>query len=827
MKYATILLLLLSLSVSVTGADPTDFLKTNCIRCHGPKKQKSDRRFDGLPLEISTLLELESWQEIVDQLNLEAMPPEDQPQPTSQQRAAFIANATKRMAIARQKLASSANHSVLRRLNAWEYQNTVGDLLHLNVQDWNPAEEFPAEVKVDGFDNNGAGLVTSGMLLEKYLVAAEQIVERATNFEKQPKTQLWTQKSPFYFDGKEKNALPKLFHVDRFRFIPETPYTDLYARHYRGGHIGFRPLANQGVQQSGRYRLHVRAAAVDRDFVYESTKGLDDFRSGDPLVLEVAAVDRKGSVESTGNISRERALGRVELTNTQPKWFQWDVFMEKGFEPEVRFANGAAATKAMIRKLQIPVKGQQIPLEFRELAKLKAGTVKSHGILKAYRGPKLRIYEIKLEGPLVEVWPPRGHQLLYGKRRPDEIDAEFIDQRLESFATLAFRRPLRPAELDPIKKLVKSKIAEVEPIEAFQLGVQAILCAPGFLYFDQSQASSDRLARLSQFALAERLSYFLWSSMPDDQLIDAARKGQLSDSSQLNQQVNRMLADPKSNRFVSHFVRRWLDLDNIGEMPPSGDFKVYYRDNLGVAMRRETESFFRHVLMQNLKPGEFLSADYSFLNRELALHYGIKGVEGSEMQRVSLRGTRRGGLLGQALFLTASANGVDTSPVVRGIYVLEKLLGYSPPPPPPDVPSIESDIRGATTIRQQLAKHRSVESCAECHRKIDPLGFALENFDAIGGWRDEYGKNLPVDASGQLPGGDSFEHVDQFRRHMIQRNEQFSRCMTEKLFTYALGRNLGPTDRPHIDKVVAQINDRRGMKDLIKLIVQSELFATN
>ena len=222
-----------------------------------------------------------------------------------------------------------------------------------------------------------------------------------------------------------------------------------------------------------------------------------------------------------------------------------------------------------------------------------------------------------------------------------------------------------------------------------------------------------------------------------------------------------------------------------------------------------------------------MSADYSFLNRELALHYGIKGVEGSEMQRVSLRGTRRGGLLGQALFLTASANGVDTSPVVRGIYVLEKLLGYSPPPPPPDVPSIESDIRGATTIRQQLAKHRSVESCAECHRKIDPLGFALENFDAIGGWRDEYGKNLPVDASGQLPGGDSFEHVDQFRRHMIQRNEQFSRCMTEKLFTYALGRNLGPTDRPHIDKVVAQINNRGGMKDLIKLIVQSELFATN
>jgi hypothetical protein len=451
------------------------------------------------------------------------------------------------------------------------------------------------------------------------------------------------------------------------------------------------------------------------------------------------------------------------------------------------------------------------------------GLERAHGVLKAYRGPKLRIWEIQVEGPHFETWPPRGHTLLYGDQSPADFHAESITRRLRSFARTAYRRPLDASELAPIESFVRAKLhAGLNPLAALQLGFQTILCSPGFLYLQEGEGL------LSDHALASRLSYFLWSSMPDRELLEIAARNELRHSATLREQVDRMLADPKSDRFVRHFTRRWLDFDNIGVMPPASEFISYYRDNLESAMRGETETFFRHLLDNNRPPREFLSADYSFLNRELALHYGLPGIEGSQLRQVSLKETARGGLLGQGSFLTASANGVDTSPVVRGIYVLEKLLGFTPPPPPPDVPDIEPDIRGAKTVREQLKKHRALATCAECHRKIDPLGFALENFDAIGGWRTEYGKNLPIDASGQLPNGQKFSDLRDLRALLVERHEQFSRCLTEKLLTYALGRKLAIGDRPSTDAILSDLQkDESGLHDLIRMIVQSDLFRTN
>ena len=816
----TIALSLLSLVPSLCVAAPLrdTFIRKHCIRCHGPEKQKSDRRFDTLPKTISSLADLERYQELVDQLNLQAMPPEEEPQPGDTERAAVINELTTAIAQGRQQFVGTSGHTALRRLNAWEYRQTIGDLLGLNVDAWNPAENFPAEVTRNGFDNNAAALVTSGILLEQYLSAAEEAIRRATHFGPRPVSQLLAQKSPFYFSGKTYNDLPKLYQLDRFRFTPETPYTDLYGRHYRGGHIGFLPTARGGLKHSGNYTIRVRAAAADRTHNYG--KALGDFRNGDPLVLELAAVDRKGSVESTGSVSRLNSLKQVELTSEEPQWIEWTGYLDKGYEPEIRFRNGPLAAKRMVRLLTTLASDHE---EFKPFVDMTPGTEKAHGVLKAYRGPKLRIWEIQLEGPHVESWPPYGHRVLYGDLQLDDLNRRTVAERIEAFAKSAFRRPPKANELQPIQSLVAAKLAEgVEPQIALQLGFQAVLCAPGFLYLDEPEGALDDLA------VASRLSYFLWSSMPDQTLLDLAAKGNLRDQATLRQQVDRMLADPRSNRFVSHFLRRWLDLDNIGEMPPSRDFLTYYRDNLETAMRQETETFFRHILDENLSPDEFLEADYSFLNRELAAHYGIDGVEGAGLQRVSLKGTQRGGLLGQALFLTASANGVDTSPVVRGIYVLEKLLGHSPPPPPPDVPAIEPDIRGAQTIREQLAKHRSIATCAECHRRIDPLGFALENFDAIGGWRSEYGKNLPIDARGQLPGGDTFDTVSEFRRAIVKHKNQFRRSLTEKLLTYAIGRELSAADRPAVDVIVNNMQeDNRGLRDLITLIVLSETFRTN
>ena len=512
------------------------------------------------------------------------------------------------------------------------------------------------------------------------------------------------------------------------------------------------------------------------------------------------------------------SLARIELVNEEPQWFEWNVYMEAGYEPEIRFRNGPLAAKRMVRVLTTQAADKP---EFKPFVGMKGSKEKGNGVLKAYRGPRLRVWEIGLEGPHSDRWPTDGHRSLYGTLSIGELNATTIERRLQAFAEKAFRRTPVQEELEPIQQLVNDKLSDgIDPLNALQLGYQAILCSPGFLYLNLGEGE------LNEVALASRLSYFLWSSPPDERLLRLAAAGKLR--SDLSSQVRRMLADPKSDRFVHHFVRRWLDLDNIGEMPPSEDFLVYYRDNLETAMRAETETFFRHVLDNNLSPREFLEADYSFLNRELALHYGIEGVQGNELQRVSLKGSRRGGLLGQGAFLTASANGVDTSPVVRGIYVLEKLMGYTPPPPPPDVPVIEPDIRGAATIREQLEKHREAATCAQCHRKIDPLGFALENFDAIGGWRDAYATDLPINSSGTLPGGDEFQSFSGFRHELIKRYDQFTRCLTNKLMTYALGRELTAADRPVVDSILAEMKaGERGLRDLIIRIVLSEAFANN
>ena len=813
------LLILALTATSTLLADdlPSTFLRTYCTECHGSQKQKADRRFDTLPEELRTLDHLERYQEIIDQLNLNSMPPEDEPQPTAAERAKAIAHLTQRVTTARSELNPLGKHAVLRRLNSWEYRQTIGDLLGLNVEVWNPAEDFPGEVTVDGFDNNGAGLVTSGPLMNHYFVAAEEAIRRATQFGDRPPSRQYAQSSPFYFNGKDSRDLPKLFQVDRFRFIPETPYTDLYGRHYRGGHIGFLPLFRQGgVPHSGFYTIRVRAAAVGR--VHDYGDALGDFRNGDPLVLEIAAVDRRGSVTSTGNVSRMTSLARVELTNDKPQWFEWEVYMEAGYEPEVRFRNGPLAARRMVRLLTTKAADQP---EFKPFIGMKGSTEKGHGVLKAYRGPRLRIWEIQIEGPHHGSWPTTGHRALYGTLRPEELDAATIAERLKAFAQKAFRRVPVDGELEPIQRMMTAKLNKgVSPLQALQLGGQAVLCSPGFLYLNLGDGE------LNDVALASRLSYFLWSSLPDETLLQRAATGELR--SQLSAQVIRMLGDAKSDRFVRHFVRRWLDLDNIGTMPPSEDFLEYHRDNLETAMRAETERFFRYVLDQNLSLREFLDADYSFLNRELAWHYGIKDVQGNKLQRVSLPGSRRGGLLGHGAFLTASANGVDTSPVVRGVYVLEKILGIKPSPPPPDVPVIEPDIRGATTLREQLEKHRTIATCAECHRQIDPLGFALENFDAVGGWRGRDDKKRPINPAGTLTDGASFKTVSEFRKLLVDREDQFTRCLTQKLMTYAMGRELGIGDRPSVDKILVELQDTKGgLRDLIRLIIMSKPFLNN
>ncbi len=803
---------------SISSAAPLrqDFLKDYCIKCHGAEKQKGDRRFDALTPTIKTPDDALAWQEILDQLNKGEMPPKKEKQPQTAELLAAVDAITESVGEAALRFKGTAAHTVLRRLNSYEYQHTIGDLLGLNVAGWNPAAAFPPETRVNGFDNNAGAQVTSGMLLDHYFVAAEKAVQRATAFGPKPESKSYAQKSPFYFEGRKNNDLPKLFRTDRYRWISDKGYDDLQARHYRGGHIGFEPLARGGAPQSGRYTIRIQAAAIDRTHSYDFLK---DFRNGDPIVMELAAVNREGSVESTGNITTQRTLALVELTSETPQWFEWTVNLDRGEEPEIRFRNGAAKAKNLAFKLGKNVKGHP---ELEAIGKLGKGEI-ALAMLKAYRGPKLRIWEMQVKGPQLEQWPTPGHTLLYGNLAPNQVSRANIPERLRVFAEAAFRRPLRSGELAPIEKLVTAKLdAGMKPMAALQLGFETILCSPAFLHLHEGTG------KLNDYALASRLSYFFWSSIPDQTLYQLAAAGKLHEPATLGAQVDRMLADPKSQRFVQNFIRLWLNLDHIGEMPVSTDFVSFFRDNIDAAMRAETETFFRHILDKNLPPREFLAANYTFLNRELALHYGLPPLEGVQLRHVSLPKGERGGLLTQASFLTASANGVDTSPVVRGVYVQEKLLGYTPPPPPPDVPLIEPDASGATNIREQLAKHRTIETCASCHRKIDPFGFALENFDAIGGWRANYSKDQKIDPAGALPTGEKFTGVTDFRSLLIARHEQFTRALTEKLLTYALGRAPEFSDRAVIDGIMKYLSAKNGgFKDLVRAVVLSDSFGRN
>ena len=345
---------------------PVDFLNKYCYDCHGEKKQKADRRFDFLTGSVQDFKQQELWQEILDQLNLGEMPPEDERQPSEREKLAVVDQITQGIADSREKFAGKGRHTVLRRLNKFEYSNTIGDLLGLNTESWNPAADFPADVTVDGFDNDGAELVTSGLLLEKYFPAAEEAIVRATNFGDKPGSKLYTQKSPFYFKGKESKGLPKLFQVDRYRFVPETPYTDLYGRYFRGGHLGFLPLRRtEGIPESGNYTIRVKASAVTRTHSYG--KILDDFRNGDLWSWNLHRwIEGKARLESEtheiGSLDFVRADG-------QPQWFEWTGYLEKGYEVEVRFEwyGGRQAFGSTLLN-----KADEFP-EFKPFAKMKDG----------------------------------------------------------------------------------------------------------------------------------------------------------------------------------------------------------------------------------------------------------------------------------------------------------------------------------------------------------------------------------------------------------------------------------------------------------------------
>jgi hypothetical protein len=433
--------------------------------------------------------------------------------------------------------------------------------------------------------------------------------------------------------------------------------------------------------------------------------------------------------------------------------------------------------------------------------------------LKEVNGKKperrLIVSKIEVIGPKSTEWPPlpESHRRIFFKPHTDANHLEVGREIIERFATRAFRRPVTKLEVERLLEFVKGADVAGDNFETgIRAALTAVLVSPHFLFRGELQPEPDNprsIHRVNEYALASRLSYFLWSSMPDDELFDLARRGKLR--SNLDTQVVRMLRRPKAGALVDNFAAQWLNLRLLDVANPDPKAFPGFDTALRDAMRRETELFVTHIVGHDRSVLEFLDADYTFANERLAKHYGLTGVTGDEYVQVSLKGTPRGGLLTHGSILTLTSNPTRTSPVKRGKYVLENLLGTPPPPPPPGVPQLKDDRKDEKlegTLRQRMVQHRQDALCNSCHEKMDTIGFGFENFDAVGAWRDRDGES-PVDAGGEL-GGEKFGGPAELKEIFLHaRRSEFLRCLSEKLLTYALGRGLEYYDRPAVDAILA------------------------
>lgn len=804
------------------GASPTDdpalrtFFQTYCVECHGPDKQKAERRFDELSLAIDSQDGLLALQDIIDQLNLGDMPPADATRrPAPAESSAVVSRLTDLVRDGHARLATTGRQTVLRRLNRREYLNTIGDLFGLNMLMFDPTTKFPRDDVAGNMDNIGDALKTSGYLLAQYIDAADRIVEKALAGETRPREQTWRFAGDFRQQPELRYSHGKV-HNYRYLCLYETTNSDKHEGAY-GPLLAFAG----GVPADGYYEIRVKAEAKHRRNPYDpkffGTDPAMPFRLG-----VVAGHAAAGPLHLPQPI--EPQLGEAIVRDDEPEWHSFRVWLDRGFTPRFTFPNGMLSVRNTYGRLL-----RQYPHLFPEEVRGTTGIVEARvAVMRHGQLPHIRIHEVEIRGPLADTFTPDPRRTVLGDR---PFAAGRTREILEQFAHRAYRRPTRADEIDRLMAVVARRRAEGrDPFSALKDGLKAALCSPAFLYLVEPETPqpSDRL--LTPHALAARLSYFLWSTMPDPELRRRADSGELRDPATLRAEARRLLASPRSDAFVGGFLDAWLNLRSLGDMPPDrGAFARFYAQNLQPAMKRETQLFAGDLLARNESIVRFLDSDYTFANRPLARLYGMEDAvapeAGHEFRRLALPGRERGGLLGQASVLTVSANGIETSPVIRGVWVLNHLLGTPPAPPPDNVPPIDPDVRGAKSMRELLSKHRDNPACYECHRKIDPLGFALENFDPIGAWRTQYGKSAPIDASGELPDGRRFADVAGLKTLLVERKQAFARTLTERLLSYACGRRMEPLDRPVIDAIVsATAAQEHRFRDLLEQVIVSEAF---
>lgn len=622
------------------------------------------------------------------------------------------------------------------------------------------------------------------------------------------------------------------------------------------GRVTARRLNRTEYNNTVRDLLGVRFRPADDFPADDSGYGFDNI--GDVLSLSTVLMEKY--LAAADRVTR-KALAldpppkptveryKAEYQNASPRYFRARHDVQTTAEYEIRVGvGGNKPAYLMPLQLELLVDGRHAGLysvdtdgEYRKPVILRTMLTEGEhqfaarleappadGTKPNDRSKNLVIDHIEVRGPFFHGAPPlpESYRRIFscGHARGAHTEACARDA-LARLAPRAWRRPVTDVELDRLAGFVKMAQAEGDTGEAaIQLALKALLVSPHFLYRIERDPPTGS-HRVSDFELATRLSYFLWSSMPDDELLRAASRSALRQPGVLEAQVERMLADPKAAALSENFAGQWLQIRNLAYWKPDPDRFPMFTEELRDSMYRETQLFFETILKENRSILEFIDADFTFVNEPLARHYGIPGIEGDQFRRITLTGGERGGVLSQASVLTVSSYPTRTSPVLRGKWVLENLLGAAPPPPPPNVPTLNEEAVGTTaSLRQQMERHRSNAVCASCHTRMDAIGFGLENYDAIGTWRTKDGK-FDVDATGTLPNGKAFHGPDELRKILSEDREEFARCVTEKMLTYALGRGLERYDRPAVRAIVAKLGqDNYRISTLILEIVKSMPF---
>lgn len=769
------------------------YLKEHCLRCHGDKKQKGDLRLDTLARDFSGAPETERWFEVINRIGSGEMPPEDEPQPPAEASGRVMDWLAARIKEGESARMAKRPPVALYRLSREEYSNTVADFLGVQYDTRAPGA-FSQDPDWQGFERLGSELSLSPSHVEKYLNAAAEIIDLA-----------FPDKKPFHVKSRVDALYMDWQNAMKRKELDANGITPKIRTLFWPGHELSNVRPDGGYRQAaGRYRGRIQLSGL-------TPKG------GRTPHVTLYSKDLDRMIFESDVLAPENKPAVLEFETFLPAG-KWDIVISNAVPGPSNLQHAGRPGGHVFTTLTDPK--SRVPWQ-RKLSDDDGNPLY----------PLLIVDWIDWEGPLESPEDLRKREGLFPA---DNADANEVLACLTRFAEGAWRRPVTKAEVQPYAGIVAREVAAHAPLRAaYKTALLGLLASKNFAYLTEG-TPGERRALLNEWELANRLSYFLWSSAPDEKLRVAADSGALQTTDGLRAEVIRMMTDTKIARFNDSFPRQWLQLKRVGEFPP--DEKLYpdYDGWLEQSMVLESTHYFAEMFQKNKPLREFIDSDWTMLNPRLALHYGLPSPDSAEFQRVTLRADQhRGGLLTQAAILSLTSDGTRHRPVHRGIWISQAILGKTPPPPPPNVKAIQPNPvnEPKATIRQKLAAHKANPNCAACHAKIDPLGLAFDHFDAIGRWRTEEvvptgkGANPPVDASGILPDGRRFADSDEFKKLLAAKPELFAHAFVSKLVAYGLRRSVTLDDEAAITAIVkqAQSTDYR-LRDLIETFILSDLF---